>query len=114
MKHELDSCWKGEPGECGASCVCGVTYDGFGSLAEAGAFIDRHIARANSGLSTQQLEILGLLDEGLTTTEIGEKLWIERNTVGTHTWRMRKRLGAKTNPQLVGMAYRLGLLGGER
>lgn len=34
----------GAPGECSAECACGVTFDGFDSIAEAAALLDRHIA----------------------------------------------------------------------
>lgn len=34
----------GAPGECSATCACGVTFDGFDTTAEAGALLDRHIA----------------------------------------------------------------------
>jgi hypothetical protein len=39
--------WKGEgdgTGTCGVQCACGVTYDGFDSLAEASTFLALHIA----------------------------------------------------------------------
>lgn len=34
----------GGPGECSAVCACGVTFDGFDTLGEAVAVLDRHIA----------------------------------------------------------------------
>lgn len=34
----------GVPGGCGAECACGVTFDGFDTLAEATEFLSRHIA----------------------------------------------------------------------
>ena len=44
-EHEISTAWKGdEPGECGVECKCGVTYDGFDSLAEAETHLLRHIA----------------------------------------------------------------------
>jgi hypothetical protein len=44
-KHEISTGWKGDgPGECGVACTCGVTYDGFDSLAEAEQHLLRHIA----------------------------------------------------------------------
>ncbi|PZG05800.1 hypothetical protein C1I95_32475 [Micromonospora craterilacus] len=45
--HRMAAGWKGEPGECGAECACGVTYDGFDSLGAASELLDRHIAIAN-------------------------------------------------------------------
>lgn len=47
--HRGDSFWKGdEPGSCGASCVCGTTFDGFDSLGEASDLVDRHIEVENA------------------------------------------------------------------
>lgn len=44
-EHEISTAWKGDdPGQCGAQCRCGVTYDGFDTLAEASEFLARHIA----------------------------------------------------------------------
>ncbi|MFG3709185.1 hypothetical protein ACGF7U_31265 [Micromonospora sp. NPDC047670] len=34
----------GAPGECSAVCACGVTFDGFDTIAEAVAMLDGHIA----------------------------------------------------------------------
>jgi hypothetical protein len=42
--HYQTSGWGGVPGECGAECVCGVTFDGFDSIAEASALLDGHMA----------------------------------------------------------------------
>lgn len=50
--HELASAWGGVPGECGASCACGETYDGFDTIAEATAFLDRHYVKANAATGT--------------------------------------------------------------
>lgn len=43
-EHRMVRGWKGEPGECGAECACGVTYDGFDSLGRASELLDGHIA----------------------------------------------------------------------
>lgn len=36
--------WVGPPGECGVSCSCGLTFDGFDTIAQAAALLDGHIA----------------------------------------------------------------------
>ncbi|WP_319460058.1 hypothetical protein [Micromonospora sp. RTP1Z1] len=41
----------GAPGECSAECACGVTFDGFDTIAEASALLDDHIAKA-TGVQT--------------------------------------------------------------
>lgn len=44
-EHYQVRAWKGEgPGTCGIECACGVTYDGFDSLAEATQQLGWHIA----------------------------------------------------------------------
>lgn len=43
-QHTQRSGWVGEAGECGAECTCGVTFDGFDTLAEAAAMLAEHIA----------------------------------------------------------------------
>jgi hypothetical protein len=44
--HRLTSAWGGVPGECGVSCECGVTYDGFDTIAEAEKLLTEHISDA--------------------------------------------------------------------
>lgn len=61
-------------------------------------------------LTPGQLELLDLLDSGLTLVQIGKKLWIQERTARTNASRLRRALGAKTNAQAVGIGYRLGFL----
>ena len=61
-------------------------------------------------LTPRQLEILDLLDDGLTLVQIGKKFWVEEKTMRQHAYRLRLALGAKTNAQAVGIGHRLGLL----
>lgn len=45
--HRLTSAWGGVPGECGVACECGVTYDGFDTIAEAEKLLtEQHIEKA--------------------------------------------------------------------
>lgn len=53
--HYQTAGWAGGPGECGEQCVCGVTYDGFDTIADAGAFLDRHIAASRPAQPRQPL-----------------------------------------------------------
>lgn len=46
--HSYRAIAAGGPGECGASCICGVTFDGFDTLREALALLDGHIADGQS------------------------------------------------------------------
>lgn len=45
--HERVGGRAGGPADCAAWCACGVTFAGFDTIAEAGALVDGHAARAN-------------------------------------------------------------------
>jgi hypothetical protein len=42
-RHEQLAGWGGIPGECGVECACGTTFDGFDTLTDAKAQLDRHV-----------------------------------------------------------------------
>jgi DNA-binding NarL/FixJ family response regulator len=65
---------------------------------------------ADADLTARQLEVLQLLDAGLTQHEIARKLFLEHATVRNHATDMRRKLGAQTCAHAVGIAYRLGIL----
>jgi len=44
VTHEQENGWAGPNGDCGASCTCGVMFDGFDTIGEARALLDAHIA----------------------------------------------------------------------
>jgi hypothetical protein len=48
VEHYETSGWTGGDGGSGVACACGVQFDNFDSLAEAGAQLKRHIADANT------------------------------------------------------------------
>jgi ATP/maltotriose-dependent transcriptional regulator MalT len=60
-------------------------------------------------ITPRELEILGLIAEGLSTREIAERLFVSENTVKTHASRLFEKLGAKRRTQAVqvGKAARL-------
>lgn len=61
-------------------------------------------------LSDRELEVLGCLAEGLTTLQIGVKLYISENTVKTHIRHILEKLEASNRTEAVGKATQLGLL----
>jgi DNA-binding NarL/FixJ family response regulator len=61
-------------------------------------------------LSPRELEILGLLSQGLSQTEIAERLVLSPKTVGTHIQHVLSKLGVHSRAQAVVEAYRLGLV----
>ncbi len=62
------------------------------------------------GISKREFEVLELIANGLSTKEIGEKLFISRNTVKTHASSLFQKLNAKRRTQAVRKAKSLGLL----
>jgi two-component system, NarL family, response regulator LiaR len=61
------------------------------------------------GLTPRELEILGLMADGLSNREIAERLYVSENTVKTHSGRLFDKLGAKRRTQAVqlGKTFRL-------
>ena len=62
-------------------------------------------------LSTREREVLKLAAEGLTSAAIGERLSIGKRTVETHRANLQRKLGVKTQADLVRFAVRKGLIG---
>jgi DNA-binding response OmpR family regulator len=62
-------------------------------------------------LTTRELEVLNLLAEGRSQSEIAGDLVISPKTVATHLERVLGKLGVHSRAQAVALAYREGLLG---
>jgi DNA-binding NarL/FixJ family response regulator len=63
-----------------------------------------------SRLTKRELEVLGLLAEGLTQAEIASKLFISQKTVGSHIERILSKLGVRSRTQAVALAFREDLV----
>jgi DNA-binding NarL/FixJ family response regulator len=61
-------------------------------------------------LTPREREAVRLVAEGLTTEEIGERLFISPYTAKTHINRAMAKLGVSTRAQLVRIAYDYGLV----
>jgi LuxR family maltose regulon positive regulatory protein len=61
-------------------------------------------------LSRRELEVLGLLAQGASNTEIAERLVIALNTVKRHISNIFEKLGVSNRTQAVAQARSLGLL----
>jgi DNA-binding NarL/FixJ family response regulator len=61
-------------------------------------------------LSPRQLQVLGLVSQGLTTKQVAERLGISDKTVETHRGEIMKRTGLHDVVSLVRFAIRLGLV----
>ncbi len=61
-------------------------------------------------ITKRELEILGLIAQGLSNREIAEKLFVSESTVKTHSSRLFDKLDAKRRTQAVQRGKELGLI----
>ena len=61
-------------------------------------------------LGKREVEILQLISEGLTSTEISERLFISVHTVKTHRKNILKKSGQTNTPDLIAWAMNQGVL----
>lgn len=62
------------------------------------------------GLTPREHEILGLIAQGLSNREIGERLFVSENTVKTHSSRLFDKLGVSRRLQAVQKGREWGLI----
>jgi NarL family two-component system response regulator LiaR len=60
----------------------------------------------HAGLTRRELEVLGLMVEGLTNSEIAERLVVSLSTVKTHVSSVISKLGAATRTEAAAIAVR--------
>ena len=61
-------------------------------------------------LTKREVEILKLISEGYSNTEIGDKIFISPRTVDTHRTNMMKKLDVKNIAGLIKYAFKSGLI----
>ena len=64
-----------------------------------------------AGLTARELEVLGLLTEGLRNADIAERLVLSEKTVDHHVSAILRKLDVRTRGEAVAQAGRLGLAG---
>ena len=64
-----------------------------------------------AGLTARELEVLGLLTEGLRNTDIATRLVVSEKTVDHHVSAILRKLNVRTRGEAVAQAGRLGLTG---
>jgi DNA-binding NarL/FixJ family response regulator len=72
-------------------------------------FASRPEPRSLDALTEREREILGLIAQGLSNTEITQRLCLSMGTVKTHIGRLLAKLAARDRAQLVIAAYDAGL-----
>ena len=71
----------------------------------------RPASRANpAGLTAREIEVLGLLADGLSYAEVAERLILSGKTVGHHVSAVLRKLGEPTRSRAVATALRLGII----
>jgi LuxR family maltose regulon positive regulatory protein len=90
----------------------GKVLEAFGASVAAPT---RARSRGTAGLflehiTERELEVLRLLNSGLSNREIAERLFISLDTVKSHTKHIYAKLGVRARHQAVGQAKELGLL----
>jgi DNA-binding NarL/FixJ family response regulator len=88
-----------------------------GSLLQPGvtARVLEHLGRSDeraqaNQLTPRELEVLGLISEGLQNSEIAERLFVTERTVKFHVSSILAKLGADNRTEAVAIAARRGLI----
>jgi DNA-binding NarL/FixJ family response regulator len=66
--------------------------------------------RNPANLTTRELEVLGLVAQGLRNADVAEHLVLAEKTVDHHVSAILRKLGARTRGEASAAAVRLGLL----
>ena len=77
---------------------------------DGGPFVLDAEALRQTGITPREHEILGLIAEGLSNREIGERLFVSENTVKTHSARVFEKLNVSRRTQAAQEGRRLGLI----
>jgi DNA-binding CsgD family transcriptional regulator/tetratricopeptide (TPR) repeat protein len=62
-----------------------------------------------AGLTTREVEVLGLVAEGLRNADIAQRLFLSEKTVGHHVSSILRKLGVRTRGEASAEAHRIGL-----
>ena len=79
---------------------------------ELGIYVrrSRDGAEVDQDITGRQREILGLLADGFTISQIGRRLAISPRTVETHVANLYRKLSVRTRLQAIARAASLGII----
>jgi len=66
--------------------------------------------QTNCSLTERELEVLRLLEKGLSKREVARSLFLSYNTIHTHTKSIYRKLGVLTRSEAIQRARERGLL----
>ncbi|MFZ2285953.1 MAG: LuxR C-terminal-related transcriptional regulator [Bacteroidales bacterium] len=66
--------------------------------------------RSDALLSRREPEIPGLLDKGLVSKEIADRLFISTNTVNNHRQNIIRKMGLSSTSEAIACVKRIGLV----
>ena len=93
---------RGRPPTCGLNCA----GSGFAHLPRG----PRRATAANvAGLTPRQVEVLALIEQGLSNAEIAARLTLSPKTVDHHVSALLDKLGVASRGQAAAVAHRLNL-----
>lgn len=76
----------------------------------AGPFGFNHTKADELALTPREIEVLGLMAEGLSNKEMAGRLFVSENTIKTHCSRVFDKLGASRRTQAVLAGKQAGLI----
>jgi DNA-binding NarL/FixJ family response regulator len=104
LRHALSTVASGRPYLCSA-----IGLSLLGRL-QAASPAGVEAARAALGLSKREMEVLGLVGEGLTNAEIAARLFTSKRTVETHRQNIMDKTNTRNTAALIKLAMSQGLL----
>ena len=76
----------------------------------AGPFVFNQAKADELSLTPREIEVLGLMADGLSNKEMAERLFVSENTIKTHCSRVFDKLGAGRRTQAVQIGKQLRLI----
>jgi NarL family two-component system response regulator LiaR len=79
-------------------------------LVPAGSFSFNQAKADELELTPREVEVLGLMAEGLSNKQMAARLFVSENTIKTHCSRVFEKLGASRRTQAVQLGKKFGLI----